>query len=483
MEANAIKKSFIWDYMDKITTQGLSLIISIVLARLIEPEQYGIIAMATIFTQILDVFVNPGFTSALIQKKSPERLDYSTVFWSNTVISVVLYLIIFFASAYIEDFYKIENLSFVIRILALNLPFSGVNSIVIAYIRKNVMYKRYFFISFFGTFVSGGVAIAMAYSGFGIWSLVMYYLGNCVLDALFSLIFISWKPTLEFSKQRFKSLYAFGGKLLYVKLIDVTYKEISGLIIGKKYTASDLAYYKKGDAYPKTIIQNLSMSISGVLFPLFSNIQDKIEELTISLKKALRMCDFIIYPMAIGLLACGDNFVEVLLTDKWAMCVPYLRIMCLYNLFTPSSSIIYQVIKALGKGGLLLRLEFFKKSYSILLIILAMLIVESPIVIAVAIALSGAISLAVNLTVVSKYTSFKLTDYAKGVFPILVISLIMAVVVLAVNCFKFNALITLITQVLIGGTVYIGLAWLFKFKQLSDIFSEVKTKVKKEHKN
>ncbi len=475
MEQNetVIKKSFSWDYLDKLTTQGLSLIISIVLARIIAPEQYGIIAMAFIFIQILDAFVNPGFTSALIQKKIPDKIDYSTIFWSNIGISVILYLIIFLLSPLIERFYEIENLSIVIRVLALNLPFQSVNSIVMAYIRKNTKYRRYFFVSFAGTVIAGGTAIIMAYSGFGIWALVANNLVNAALDAVLSLLFISWKPTLDFSKERFKILYSFGGKMLYIKMIDIFYTELSGFIIGKKYTPTDLSFYKKGTSYPKTIIENLSMSISDVIFPMFSNIQDEKEKRLAALKKSIKLSEFIIFPMAIGFFSCADTFVSVFLTDKWLPCVPFIRVMCLYYLCSSTGMILLQFYKALGKGSLLLRLEFFKKSYSVLLILFATFVFNSPIAVLWATTIAGFISMLVNLITAAKHADYKIVDYLKGMLPIACISLATLVGVVSLGYLNINSLLKLIIQVFAGIFIYVGLAFVFRFEQVSDLLSLV----------
>jgi len=480
---NTLGRSFFWNYLDKITTQGLSLVISIILARLIAPDHYGIIAIANIFITFLDAFVNPGFTSALIQKKTPESIDYSTVFWSNSIISVVLYLIVFLVSPVIEDFYKAENLALVIRVLALKLPFAGTNSIVTAYIRKNFMYKQYFLVSFLGTASAGIAAIVMAFMDFGIWALVVYSLGNCALDAILSLLFIPWKPTREFSKQRLKSLYSFGGKMLGIKLIDVLYTELNGLIIGKKYTLSDLSYYNKGIRYPEAIMQSLSMSISDVMFPSFSNIQDDLKAMTVSIRNSIRLCNYFIYPMAIGFLACGDNFVEVVLTNKWAACVPYLRICCLYYLCQPSSGIMYQSFKALGKGGLIVKLEIFYKMYGLLFIVLAVLLVDSPIALSVAKVAAGFISMLLNLICTFKYTEYRWSDYLNGLWKTVLISAIMLIAVLALNLLKLGAAATLGLQIIVGVAVYIGLSWLFKHQQFFEVLTFIKDARKRKDKS
>lgn len=476
MEVKSFGKSFSWDYLDKITTQGLSLIISVVLARLIAPSEYGVIAMANIFIVVLDTFVNPGFSSALIQKKSPDSVDYSTVFWCNTVVSAVLYVVIFLAAPFIEAFYKIDRLALVIRVLAITLPFAGVNSIIVAYMRKNMLYKRYFFASLLGTVISGAAAIVMAYLGYGVKALVVYSLGNCILDTFFSMLIIRWRPTFEFSKNELKELYSFGGKMLYIKFIDIIYQELSGLIIGKKYGPTDLSNYNKGNVYPKTIMSSISMSVSDVLFPLFSNIQDKKDELAASLKRACKICDFVIYPMAMGLMACGDNFIKVLLTEKWLSCVPYLRIACFYYLCTPSSGIIYQVIKALGKSGLLLKLEFIKKIYSIGLMILSILVFDSPLAITTSIVVSGFISLIINLNIISRCVDYRIRDYLVGIFPTVIITAVMALAVISLNIFNFGVFITLVLQVIVGVIVYVGLAWLFKLEPFFFVYTMLKKK-------
>lgn len=464
MDNKEVKVAFKWALIDRITTEGIMAIVSIILARIIAPDQYGIISLALIIVIFGDAFVNPGICSALVQKKDPEQIDYATVFWFNILISIVLYSLLFLFAPFIETFYNIENLGTVIRVLALKFPFGALASIQLAFVQKNFLFKRYFFVSLFGTLTAGALGIYMALNGAGVWSLVVYNLGNSAIDALLALVFISWKPTFRFSKERFAILFPFGGRILLVKLIDLFYEQLSGLVIGKKYSPEELALYDKGKRFPNMIIMIGSNALSDTLFPAFSNIQNEIDKVKKMVSDSIAVSLFVVMPCAMGLLACGDNFVSVVLTDKWIECVPFLRVMCIHFMCIPISTILYQAIKAKGRSDVILKLEISKKVYGLAIMITAFVVSRKAIYIAIGLAVSTIISLFVEFVVTKRILQIGIIDIIKENCKTVLIAFLMLFIVFSIGYIPIATLLLLMLQIVSGVVVYVGFSMLLKPK-------------------
>ena len=242
MEKMTVISNLVWRFAERCGAQLVSFIVSIVLARILAPEDYGTIALVTVFTAILQVFVDSGLGTALIQKKDADEIDFSSVFYFNFVVCLILYLGMFAAAPFIADFYGDVTLVPVIRILSLTIVISGVKGIQQAYVSRNMLFKRFFFSTIGGTIFSAVLGIAMAYAGFGIWALVAQQLSNTFIDTLILWITVRWRPTKSFSWTRLKYLLSFGWKLLVSSLLDTAYNNLRNLIIGKMYSSSDLAF-------------------------------------------------------------------------------------------------------------------------------------------------------------------------------------------------------------------------------------------------
>lgn len=472
----SLGKSFSWSFFDKITTQGISFFVSIVLARLISPDHYGLVALAAIIVEIFDVFVNPGICSALVQKKDAGKEDYDSLFIVNICISVVLFFIIIISADWIQKYYELNNLAAVIKVLALKLPFAALHSIQMAYVQKNFLFKKYFWVSLIGTVFAGTVGIIMAFQGFGVWALVAYTLGDAIIDSLVALIFIPWRPSLSFSRQRFMGLFSFGQKIFFVKLLDICYEKISGLIIGKKYTTADLACYDKGKRFPQLIINNIINPLSEILFPSLSNIQDEKTKLTNMMRETTNLTIYVIFPILFGFFSCADTFVRVILTDKWIECVPYLRITCVTLLTLPVCTVIYQAIKAIGYGNTLLKMEGLKKSIGVVLLVMSVFCGQGPLYIAVVMTVTAYISLIIDLVLASKHLNFSTIQHYKDIFKILLSCLIMLIGVMAIGRINAPQIIVLIVQIVVGILIYLICSVIFKISQFYGLFELIKGK-------
>lgn len=327
-------KNLIWRFLERSGAQLVSFIVSIVLARILLPEDYGLIALVTVFTTILQVFVDSGLGTALIQKHNADDLDFSSVFYFNFAVCILLYIGMFVASPFIASFYENDSLTPIIRVISLTIVISGVKGIQQSYVSRNMLFKRFFFATLGGTIFSAFLGIWMAYMGYGVWALVAQQLSNTTIDTLILWITVKWRPKKMFSWTRLKGLLSFGWKMLVSSLLETTYQDLRSLIIGKMYSSSDLAYYNRGRQFPSLIVTNINSSIDSVLLPTMANVQDDRTVVKMMTRRSIKISTYIMAPMMVGLACCSESLVRLLLTDKWIECVPYVRIFCITYMFT-----------------------------------------------------------------------------------------------------------------------------------------------------
>ena len=365
--------NFIWKLMERILAQLVSTVVSIVLARILMPEDYGVVAVVLILINICNVFVSQGFASSLIQKKDADELDFSSMFYASLVVSSGIYLVIFFAAPMISRFFGegYELLTPILRVMGLQIPVSAVKSIQQAYVSRHLQFRKFFYATLGGTLVSAAVGIIMALKGFGAWALVGQYLTNTVIDTSILTLTVKWRPRLEFSAARLKGLFAFGSKMLFAGLVDEIYTNLRSFVIGKQYTSADLAFYNKGHQFPSLFITNVNSSLMAVLFPVMSRFQTDRERLVEVCRKAIKVSTFVIFPIMAGLAAVSENFIGVLLSDKWLPCVPYVRIFCGVFAFYPIYTANLQGIKAIGRSGAYLATELAKKVVGITFLLIS----------------------------------------------------------------------------------------------------------------
>ena len=367
-----ITKNLLWKFLEKFGAQFVSFIVSIILARLLDPIVYGTIALVTVITTLLQVFIDSGLGVSLIQRKNSDDLDFSTVFYFNFLLCIVLYIGLFFCAPMIARFYEIAELTPIIRVLGLTLIISGVRSIQQSYVSKHLMFKKFFFSTFGGTVVSAIIGIWMAYKGYGVWALVFQTLSNQLIGTIILWITVKWRPKLMFSFKRLKGLFSFGWKILVSSLLETLWKDLSQLIIGKKYTTKDLAFYNKGKQFPQLATDALNGSIDSILLPTMSEVQDDTERVKSMTRRSIKISSFVLWPMMIGLAACAEPFISFVLTDKWLFAVPFMQIFCIIYAFYPIHTANLNAIKAMGRSDLFLILEIIKKSVSLILILSSM---------------------------------------------------------------------------------------------------------------
>lgn len=462
----------IWTFGERVIAQGVSFILSIILARLLLPKDYGVIALILVFINIADVFVNNGFGEALIQDRDSDEKDFSTIFYCSFITGCILYFILFYFSSFIAKYYDALILEKLIKVLALKIPISAISTIQHAYVSKKLIFKKFFFSTITGTIISGVVGVYLAYLNFGAWALVCQYLLNTSIDTLVLFFTIPWRPKLIFSFLSAKRLISYSWKITMSSLINTLYGELKNFVIGSKYTTSDLAFYNRGNQFPSLIITNIDVSIGKVTFPVMANLNDNINRLKLVSRKILKMTSYLIFPLMIGLMIVSKQLVILLLTDKWLESVAFLKLGCIFYIFQPIQTANWQIIKALGRSDLCFKLEIIKKIIGIGLILGVMNL--GVYYIALAAVISGFISMLINMYPNKKLIGYSIKEQIIDLSPALLLSIIMGIGVSGLEYF-IQGNILLLYQIVLGIVIYIVLSFLFKvdsFFYLINFFQE-----------
>lgn len=453
-------KSFLWKLFERVGSQAISFVITIVLARLLLPEQYGIIALITVFLNVCNVIVDGGFTTALIQKKEADELDFSTVWHFSWGMALALYLVLWVAAPWIEGFYAMEGLTGVIRVLSVNLLFFALNAVQRAYIAKRMLFAKLFRSSLVAGVVSGLLGIVLAYQGYGIWALVAQSLGAQLFSCLVLWWTLDWRPRWVFSWVRFKGLFSYGWKIFMANAVVVGFVEMRKIVIGKMYSSSDLACYERGDQLANIVMKNVFTSMQTVLLPVFSESQDNVAHVKAMMRRTTKLVCFVIYPLTAGLAVAAEPLVRLLLTDKWIEVVPFLQILCVANFFTPITISNWEAIKALGHSGIVLKLEILKKVLDLGILLVSCF--HGVYAIAWGIVLYNFLCLFINLYPNKKLLGYGIGEQLWDALPTALIAIAMGAAVWWVGGLGLSLVATLGCQVAVGGCVYLSLCALCK---------------------
>lgn len=452
----------VWSFAERVGTQLISFVVSIVLARLLLPEEYGVISIVFVIISLCDVFVDSGFARALIQSRDTDERDYSSVFWCGLGISLLIYVGLFFAAPFIARFYQMELLEPVIRVMGLRVVLASYSSVLKAKVSKHLAFKQFFFSSLGGTLISAVVGIAMAYQGFGVWALVAQNGVDAVIDTIVLAFTVKWYPKFVFSFQRVKKLFSYGWKILVAALIDTLYDNFRSLYIGKLYTADDLAFYTRGKQFPNLLVDNVNSSITSVLFPAISSQQGDLEAMRGMTRRAMKTSAYILTPMLCGLAAVAEPLVELVLTEKWLPCVPYLQILCINATLTPLQTANIQAIYATGRSDICMKTNIIKKVFGFCMVLIFARI--SVMAMAIAGVVSGIFSLIVNILPNRKLLNYGFKDQLRDVLPSWLVSLAMMVLVQAVSLLGLPVWAELAVMVLVGVVSYVALSALFRLE-------------------
>lgn len=460
----------IWKFLEQVATKLIAFVVSVVLARLLFPEDYGVIALTSIFITICDIFVSSGFATSLIQKKDTDELDYSSVFYTSLVVALILYALLFFSAPMIAEWLETPVLCDVLRVLGIRIPIAAFGSVQQAYATKNYMFKKFFIATLAGTTVSGVVGIIMAYSGFGIWALVAHDLISICINKITLFFVTKWHPRLCYSWKRTKSLFSYGWKVLAASLFATICAELNTLLIGKKYTTEDLAYTNKGSAMPKLIGQFAVSPIQFVLMPVLSSKQGE-KNMVHTITSCVTACAYIVFPLMCGLAIVSPTLVPLLYTDKWNGCIIFMQLMCIYYAVEPLITINVILIQANGKSTLYLITGMIARIVGLIGLFIAVNFGVFWII------FTQVLTLLVNFIIVAipngKLYGYSFFRQIKDLVPYFLLTAVMGISIYFMNYLPINPYVILVLQVISGVVLYVLLSLIFKIPAFTYLWNTV----------
>lgn len=471
---NKTVKGIVWSSIERFSVQGIQFLVMIVMARLLTPKDYGLVGMVAIFIAVAQSLVDSGFSQALIRKQNRTETDNSTVFYFNIVVGILLYLVLFAIAPLVAIFYDSPELTALMRVVCLSVVFNSFVVVQRALLTVNIDFKTQAKASLTAAVVSGVIGIGMAYSGFSYWSIVAQQLVNLGLNTLLLWIFTRWRPRWIYSWNSFRELFTFGSKLMFSGLLDVVYRNMYLLVIGKVFTASSLGYYTRANQFAEFPSSNLTGIMQRVTYPVLCQIQDDDERLVQIYRRFLRLSAFLIFPLLVGLSAVAEPFVLLLLKEQWLFAATLLQIICFAMMWYPIHAINLNLLQVKGRSDLFLRLEIIKKAIAVL--ILCVTIPMGLIAMCVGLILSSLIALIINTNYTGKLIQVGFLRQMRDLLPTLLLSLSMWGVVYGITSCLSGTILQLIVGIVAGMVYYIALSALFHFPELKELYSIIRRK-------
>lgn len=467
-------KGVLWSCVDRFSSQGIQFVFSILIARLLLPSDYGVVAMLNIFLAVSNTFIDSGFGTALIRKIDRTETDFCTVFYFNIVVSAFFYAVLWFASPYIASFYGVPLLEDITKVVALTLVFSSFSGIQNAQLSIAIDFKTRAKISVIVTVLTGAVGLWMAYNGYGVWALVVQSVFSSLLRSALLWFYVRWMPKLIFSWKSFREMFSFGSKLLASALLDTTYNNIYPLVIGKFFSPATLGVYARAEGLAQYPSSNITSVLQGVTFPVLSSIQNEPERLANAYKRFLRLSAFVVFPLMVGLAAVADPLIRLMLTDKWEGAIYLLQIVCFSMMWYPIHAINLSILQVKGRSDFFLKLEIIKKIQGV--IILCVTVPLGIVAMCYGRIVSSLLSLAYNTYYTKRLIGYGYWSQMKDLLHILAHSMVMGILVwLVVQAFD-SLWLQLFVGILTGMVYYVVGAKLMKFDEYAELMSLVKKK-------
>lgn len=461
MDKKKVISSLIYKFIERLSVKGLGLVISILLARMLAPEAFGQIAIMSVFINLSQVIVEGGFTTALIQRKDVTERDYSTVFFINLALAIVCYVSLQIAAPWISAYYA-QDITRPLQVYATTVFLGAFNALQLARMQKRMQFRRIMVCSLIATVISGVVGVTAAYCDFGLWALIIYHMTNSVIMCVTAAFAEKWLPKFEFSLHRSKLLFSYGWKIFVSAVLCSLYGDIRSLVIGKKFSGNDLAYYNRGQQFPQVISNTLDSAIQSVMFPTMASVQDEKSKLARMLRSAETMGAYVIIPMMFGLAAVSEAVVQLLLTEKWLPCVPYMQWLCIANAAVPIISSNLIAIKACGRSDIYMRLEMVRRLVMLMILLTSIIAFHSVEAIAVSFCVSNWLDAVISMAPAKRLIGYGIRAQFTDLWKILLASIVMFAVVQAMNILHWNSVLLLAAQIIVGVFVYLGLGFLFK---------------------
>lgn len=466
--------NFIWKLAERSGSQVISFVVTIILARLLMPSDYGTVALVMVFLTILQVFADSGFGVALIQKKDADDVDFSSVFYINVAIGCLLYAIMWGMAPLIASFYQMPDLVALVRVMSLVLLINSLRNVQQAYVSKHMIFKRFFYATLGASIVSAVVGISMAYLGFGVWALVAQQLTNNAIGTAILWFTVKWRPKLICSLERLKGLFSFGWKMLSSALLDTGYQQLWQLIIGKLYSPADLAFFNQGQKFPNLIVTNINASIDSILLPTMASEQDHRERVRDMTRRAIKTSIFIMAPMMMVLAFSSTNVVTLVLTEKWLPCVPFLCIFCINYMFWPVHTANLNAINALGRSDIFLKLEIIKKVVGLSVLFFTMQ--YGVMTMAYGMLLTDMLSQIINSWPNRKLLGYGYLHQLRDLLPSIVLAVVSGGAAYGIGMMHLPIHLALVItlQVIVGAVTYLVLSYLFRIDSLLYLFQAIK---------
>lgn len=458
-----VARGFVWSGIERFSIQGIGFILSIIIARIVSPSSYGLIVMIQVFLSFSQIFIDGGFVNALIQKKDRTEIDYNTVFLFNLAVAIGLYVFFFFAAPFIADFYNEPQLTGLTRVISLNLIFSSLCLVQRARLTIALDFKTQTKAGILAVIISGVCGVVCAYSGMEVWALVVQGLVSQVIITISLMYFSRWTPKMQFSKDSFQKMFSYGSKLMANNIITSIYINLANLIIGKKYSAADLAYYNRGFTLTQFPSVNIGDVMNRIIFPVLTRLQDDRQKLIEDYTKYLHLSNYIILPLMMLLLVLAHPLIEVLLTEKWLPAVPYIQIYCMNFMLYATLQQSGNPVAAVGHSGILLKYQFVKRAVSLVLLLITVGI--SVKAVCWGVLASTVFEVAINMYVLKKDLG---VGYRKQIIP--QIDVVTSVCVVGICVYIWTQLIdNAYLQLFVGGflglAIYIAICFIFNMRE------------------
>ena len=468
-----------WSFADNLFNQGITFLVGLVLARLLTPQEYGLIGIILIFVAVFNSIIDSGFSSALIRKKDVKDEDYNTVFITNMSFSFILFLVMFFSAPAIAKFFSQPQLIPLTKVMSSILIINAFSLIQKTILVKNVDFKTQTKISVIASLISCAVGVGMALAGYGVWSLVGQQISRQLINSALLWTWAKWYPKIQFSVNSFKELFGFGWKLLASALIDTVWKEIYQVIIGKCYSPSTLGQYTRAHQFGSIFSTNLTSIVQRVSYPVLSKLQDEKERLKFGYKKVIKVTMLVTFCCMLGLAAVSKAMIITLIGDQWLPAIPFLQIICLQMMLYPLHAINLNMLQVQGRSDLFLRLEIIKKSISVLPLLLG-IFVDIYWMLGGSV-ITGFISYYLNAYYSGRFLNYSIKEQIKDILPSFLVALTMALAVYALSFIDIAPLLLLILQLAVGLIMTVALCEITKLEayiELKNILLSYTSKLK-----
>ncbi|CDN32789.1 Lipopolysaccharide biosynthesis protein WzxC [Mucinivorans hirudinis] len=476
LKSSALRGVF-WSGVDKIFSKLFFAIIGLLLARVLLPEDYGLVGMLTIFLAVSQLLIDSGFSQALVQRHNPTQTDYSTAFFFNIFVGVGCYLLLFFAAPFIADFYEAPSLILLLRVMSISLVTNSLTVVQRAKLLVNIDFRRLALINVCSVTMGSTSALVAAYNGWGVWALAVQAVVTGVVTMVMYWVTGGWMPSIVFSKDSFRTLFKFGSKLLAAGFLATVVNNLYNLIIGKLYHKQELGYYQNGRQLSENISSTINDIINSVTFPLLSAIKEDRGRLIDVYSRMLAMTAFIIFPVMTLAMLLAEPFVISVLTEKWLPAVPIIQWLCMARMFTPISSLNMNILNAVGRSDLFMKVDLLKLPLTLVAMAITLPISIDAVVIGNFIVTF--VCYFINAYLPGKMFGFGIVAQTKIFAKTILSTLIMAVTLILVCSFVDNNIVKLVVGIVVGLLSFVGAAWVLKIAELREVLLIIKKVVKR----